>query len=72
MASPVEPYNCIEHGVTGYLAKSEAEWVEYLSKLIENESFRVKMGKKANKFVRKNYSVEKVSADYIKKLEKFL
>jgi len=33
--SDVRPYSdSVEHGVTGFLAKTQKDWVEYLSKLI--------------------------------------
>ena len=72
VASNVEPYKCIKHGKTGYIANTEDEWVEYLSKLIEDEKLRDSIGNKANKYVRKNHSVVKVAKDYIKQLEGFL
>ena len=72
VASPVEPYLCIEHGKTGYLASNDNEWVECLSKLIENEELRRYVGKTAYLYVRDNHSVEVVAKDYIKKLEGYI
>lgn len=39
----------IQHGVTGFLANSEDEWVEYLSLLIKDRELRLRMSRAAAK-----------------------
>lgn len=46
----------IEDGVDGFVAKDEKEWVEKLSKLIEDEELRMKMGKEAREKSLKKYT----------------
>lgn len=46
--SNVTPYKeTVRHGVDGYLASNHAQWVKYLSFLIENADTRKKIGKAA-------------------------
>lgn len=55
VASDVEPYRrFIEHGVDGFLAKTEHEWLKYLSLLASDEGLRLKMGEAAKAKARKN------------------
>lgn len=55
--------NCdvIEDGVDGFLAGAREEWVEKLSRLIEDESFRKQMGERARGKVVRDYSLEKMA-----------
>jgi len=48
----------IQHGVTGFLADSEDEWVEYLGILIKDHELRNRMSHAAAKTARENYSLE--------------
>ena len=65
VASNVEPMRCINDGVDGFLANDEKEFEEKLSTLIENESYRIKMGSNAYNRVKKDFNVTKVGADYV-------
>jgi glycosyltransferase involved in cell wall biosynthesis len=47
----------INHGVNGFLASTEEEWVNCLSQLIENENLRVTLGKAGRETVIQHYSV---------------
>jgi glycosyltransferase involved in cell wall biosynthesis len=47
--------NLVSHGVNGYLAHSDEEWIEYLSLLIEDLLRRQTMGMRGRKFVEENY-----------------
>ncbi|MCH2023544.1 MAG: glycosyltransferase family 4 protein [Saprospiraceae bacterium] len=47
----------IEDGVNGFLARTNEEWVDKLSLLIDNTSLRATMGDKARKMVVDQYSV---------------
>jgi len=48
----------VEHGVTGFLADSQEEWVEYLSLLIKDHDLRLRMSHAAAKAAREKYSLE--------------
>jgi len=51
----------IEDGVDGFLASSEEEWTQKLSRLIEDASLRKKMGERARAKVMDRYSLEKTT-----------
>lgn len=45
VASPVTPYSkFVEHGVTGFLARTEDEWYSFIAMLINDDDLRLKMG----------------------------
>jgi glycosyltransferase involved in cell wall biosynthesis len=48
----------VEHGVTGFLANSDEEWVEYLKTLIEDHDLRLRMSREAAKVAQEKYSLE--------------
>lgn len=55
-----EPYlSVIKEGETGFLARTEEEWVAKLSWLIESKKLRREMGEKARKDVLGNYIIQK-------------
>ncbi len=58
----------IKDGENGYLAESEKEWFEKLSKLIRSWSLRETIGKKGRETVEKKYSTEVCAENFIKKL----
>ncbi|MFN2492460.1 MAG: glycosyltransferase family 4 protein [Pyrinomonadaceae bacterium] len=47
----------IEHGVTGFLADTPAEWVEYLELLIRDSSIRSRMSSNAAREAQEKYSL---------------
>jgi glycosyltransferase involved in cell wall biosynthesis len=47
----------IQHGVTGFLANSEDEWIEYLSLLIKDHKLRVDMSYAAAQAAQEKYSL---------------
>lgn len=53
----------IEDGVNGFLAKTNEEWVEKLSKLIEDENLRKEMGQKAREKSLEKYTTENAKND---------
>lgn len=67
VASPVG-INCeiVRDGVNGYLASSEDEWFNELSKLIEDKDLRIKMGKEAHKIAEDVYSLKVAVPQMIK------
>lgn len=55
VASDVEPYRrFIDHGVNGFLARTDHEWLKYLSLLAGDEELRLKMGEAAKAKAREN------------------
>lgn len=55
----------IQDGENGFLAATEAEWVEKLSLLIDSQALRKKLGKTGRKTVVENYSVEANKEKYL-------
>lgn len=55
----------IQDGENGFLAATEAEWVEKLSLLIDSQALRKKLGKAGRKTVVENYSVEANKEKYL-------
>jgi glycosyltransferase involved in cell wall biosynthesis len=47
----------VEHGVNGFLASSETEWVEALTTLLHDPALRARMGKAGRRKVERNYSL---------------
>lgn len=65
VASDYGPYaRAIEHGKTGLLAKTEDEWVEHLSTLIEDREMRVRLADAALEEVRENKAIVNVAEKY--------
>ncbi|MCB9650487.1 MAG: glycosyltransferase family 4 protein [Deltaproteobacteria bacterium] len=59
VASPVGINSAIvQPGVTGYLARTPAEWVEHLERLITDPALRASMGAKGRKIVEAEYSYD--------------
>ncbi len=58
VASPIGVnINIIQHGMNGYLAKTNEEWLHALTELIEQQELREKLGNEAIKTIKKYYSV---------------
>ena len=70
VASNVEPFRrSIEHGYTGFLAKEQDDWFNYLSQLIESEQYRKTMGDNAYWQVKKDFNLKQVTKDYVDLLQ---
>jgi hypothetical protein len=71
VVSNIHPYlTSIEHGVTGFIAKNEDEWVKYLSELIESKEKRETIGRNAKKAVLKRWTIDKMLPKYQEVIEK--
>ena len=55
----------IQDGVNGYLASTEAEWIDRLSRLIEDEQLRRSFGRAARETVETRYSVQANASRYV-------
>lgn len=62
VASPVEPF---KKDFVGLNATEVTEWVEKLSLLIEQEDYRLKLGRSAYNYVKENFNAEKVALKYL-------
>ncbi|MEE8219475.1 MAG: glycosyltransferase [bacterium] len=60
----------VEEGVNGYLAHTEDEWVEKLSRLIEQASLRREAGLKGREFVEARYSLDVTFPQFAHVLER--
>ncbi len=60
----------IEDNRDGFLARSEAEWIEKLSLLIENATLREKVGRAGRKTVEERFSLELNAPKYLDILER--
>ncbi|MEX2512913.1 MAG: glycosyltransferase family 4 protein [Cyclobacteriaceae bacterium] len=60
VASPVGMNKeVVQHGVNGFLAQSEEEWIEALSKLIQDWKLRKSFGEKGHQLVMEKYTLER-------------
>ena len=54
------PYSLlVDLGVNGYLAKSDADWVERISQLLENSALRERLGQQGRAIVEQRFALEK-------------
>lgn len=58
IASDVEPYRYLKHKKTGYIAKEEEDWYNYLKELIENKELRVKIGEAGYQQAKIDFSMD--------------
>lgn len=55
IASPVGPYReFVIHGETGFLARTQGDWVRYLRELINDDAMREEMGRNAKRLAAQN------------------
>ena len=55
---PINGVKVIEHGKTGFLAKTEKDWEKYLTKLIEDTELRRKIGENAYEKIKKDWQMK--------------
>ena len=66
VASPVGVNTeIIKEGVNGFLASSENEWIDKISKLITDSRLRTIMGSAGRDFVAKNYSYDAIFPEFL-------
>ena len=71
VASPVGMVKeFIQDGVNGFLAGSDEEWIDKISKLIENPELRSNLGLAGRKTVEETYSVKVNVPEYLKIIQK--
>lgn len=62
----------IKDGVNGYLASGVDEWVEKMSRLIDDQALRTQLGKAARQTVEERYSVNSQREVYLNAFEELL
>lgn len=62
----------IQHGINGFLATTEQEWVDYLSQLIESPELRQQIGEAGRATIVKNYSVNANKHQYLEVLNSLI
>lgn len=73
VVSDALPYNTeVEHNKTGLLYKTEDEFVEQVSRLIDDQKLRYTIGENARQWVHKNRDVDLVCFDYLDAYQKAL
>ena len=60
----------VKHSINGFLAKTEDEWVEDLSILIENADLRKKIGLAGRRTVEEKFSLKVNAPKYLEILKK--
>lgn len=71
--SPIGVNNEIIHeGINGFLANTEQEWIEKISRLIDSAELRKKIGSEARKTVVERYSVESQKNNYLQYFKEVL
>jgi len=48
----------IEHGVTGFLARTSGEWTGFLGQLVQDNALRVRMSRQAAEYAHQRFTVE--------------
>ena len=69
IASDVREYReSITRGISGFIAKDTASWIDALEQLIENKSLREDIAQNAYDFVLENYSIKNIAHTFMKPL----
>ena len=71
--SQLPPYEfVVEHGVNGFLAESEADWVKYLTQLIEEPGLRTEIGTAAQNTIIEDWLLSKNYDEWSEALQQAL
>lgn len=62
---PIKRGSVVQHGKTGFIARTEEDWVMYLSQLVEDAKLRRRMGQAARRKVLKSWDLEKHWTDWL-------
>jgi hypothetical protein len=62
----------IRHGVTGFFANEDHEWLACLRALVTDASLRERIGQAARRHVLERYAVERVAAEYLRLFDRVL
>ena len=62
----------VKHGITGYLATSESDWIEYAKILLSNKSKREELGCNARKDVEKRFTIQSCYKEILDAFSKVL
>ena len=62
----------VQHGQNGFLASTDAAWIDSLSQLIESFELRQKVGRAGRKTVVERYSVDANKDHYLKYFKEVL
>lgn len=66
VASPVGVNKeIIDEGINGYLCKTEEEWIERLTELLNDKEKRIRFGKKGREKIVKEYSIEANASNFL-------
>ncbi len=63
-------YRVVENGVSGYLVKSEQEWINAIASLLENENLRLALGRNARIKVENEFSISANLPKYLGVLQR--
>jgi glycosyltransferase involved in cell wall biosynthesis len=70
VANPVGVHvSMVRHGETGFLAETEAQWLESVRQLARDPSLRRRMGRAGRRLVEDEYSVERGAARWLSLLD---
>ena len=62
----------VEDGVNGFLVRTEQEWVDKISLLVEDEMLRIEMGEKGRERVVEAYSVEAHKDNFVRLFDELI
>lgn len=71
VASPVSENNIIvEHGINGFLAQTESEWLQFLNSLYNDNKYAQSLGQQGYKKVKRIYSLAENQKFYLELIKK--
>lgn len=55
----------VDHGINGFVCKTDQDWIRHLTELLEDSSLLVKMGKEARIKIERQYSVKSNEVNFL-------